>query len=96
MKYRLSAKADRDVFAIFLASLRTFGLPQARRYHDGLLAEVDWLTAFPELARERTEFRRGLRFHPYGSHVIVYSIHGPEILVARVLHGRQQAERHLT
>jgi len=95
MKYRLSAKADRDILAIFRSSIQMFGLEQAERYYQGLLAELRHITEFPEAARERTKDGHSRRFHPYGSHVIIYTIRPSDVFVIRVLHGRQDTNRHL-
>jgi toxin ParE1/3/4 len=95
VKYRLSAAAERDLRGILLASLRTFGPAQAERYYGELLAAFKFITEFPESARERADLRTRARFHHLASHVIVYRITGGEVVVVRVLHGRQDIPRRI-
>jgi toxin ParE1/3/4 len=95
VKYRLTAAADRDLLGIFLASLKMFGPLQAQRYYEGLLSDLNYITEYPESARERAELRSPSRFHHYGSHVIVYVVGEKEIVIRRILHGRQDTPRHL-
>ena len=48
------------------------------------------------MAREKRELRPPVRFHPYGAHLIVYVVEGDDILIVRVLHGRQDWESLLS
>jgi toxin ParE1/3/4 len=41
------------------------------------------------MARERRELNPPTRLHPYQAHVIAYTIREDDILIVRVLHGRQ-------
>jgi len=95
MKYRLTPVADRDLLQIFLQSLRTFGRAQAELYYGSLRAEIVHITEFPKAARVRSLRRIRVRFHPFGSHVIIYRIDPGEIVILRILHGHQDAPRHL-
>jgi len=95
MKYRLTPAADRDLLQVFLHSLRTFGRAQAERYYNSLRAELVYITEYPQAARERKLRRVKARFHPFGAHVIIYRIDASEIVVLRILHGRQDPPRHL-
>jgi toxin ParE1/3/4 len=36
-----------------------------------------------------------VRLHPYRSHMIVYLLREDDILIVRILHGRQEWELHL-
>ena len=47
------------------------------------------------MARERSEFQPPMRLHSYRAHVIVYIVESSGILIVRVLHRRQDLERHL-
>jgi toxin ParE1/3/4 len=49
----------------------------------------------PHMARERAGFSPAVRLHPHQAHLIVYVAQGEDILIVRVLHGRQDWERHL-
>ncbi|WP_264319382.1 type II toxin-antitoxin system RelE/ParE family toxin [Rhizobium terrae] len=43
----------------------------------------------PRMARERRELKPPMRLHPHQAHVIAYTIREHDILIVRVLHGRQ-------
>jgi toxin ParE1/3/4 len=53
------------------------------------------LSERPHLARERTELTPPMRKHPRRSHLIVYAKWDGGILIIRVMHRRQDWERHL-
>ena len=89
MGYRLSKAADEDTTSIAVIGIEEFGLGRARRYHDGLFELFDLLAANPRMARERLEIDPPVRVHPYKSHVVIYKIEGPDILIIRVRHGRE-------
>lgn len=96
MGYRLTRKADADVVDIYLYGARTFGTAQAERYHEGLVRAFGQIAADPHLARERTDLTPPVRLSGYESHVIIYRIEpNRDILIVRILHGRQDWMRHL-
>ncbi len=89
MGYRLSKGADEDITSIAVVGIEEFGLEQAQRYHEGLFQLIGILAANPRMARERLEIVPPVRVHPYKSHVVIYRIEGPDILIIRVRHGRE-------
>jgi toxin ParE1/3/4 len=93
--YRLTNAAAADVAAIFVRGAAEFGAAQAEKYHAGLERIFEFLAANPRVARERDEFSPPVRLHPFGVHIVVYRIVDEDILVVRVLHGRQDWERWL-
>lgn len=95
MAVRTTRKADEDIIAAYLHGAAEYGIEQAERYHAGLMATFALLAANPRLARERSEFDPPMRLHPYQAHLIAYLVRDADILVVRVLHGRQAWERHL-
>jgi toxin ParE1/3/4 len=95
MTYRTTRQADQDIIEIYLQGNREFGLRQAELYHEGLAATFDLIAANPRMARERPEFTPPVRLHPYQSHLIVYVVDDAGVLIVRVLHGRQEWEKHL-
>lgn len=86
MTYRLSRKAADDIVQVYLTSVEMFGVDQAERYHEGLEQSFRFLSDFPLAAAERTELNGSSRVHPYRSHIIIYRLDGPDILVQRVRH----------
>ena len=95
MKYRLTTAASRDFYAIILRSLRTFGPVQARQYSATIDAELAQIAQYPRAARERQIRRIRARVRSVGVHAIVYRLVKDEVVVLRILHGRQDAKRHL-
>ena len=95
MAYRTTRKAEQDIIGIYLWGCRQFGQKQAERYHAGLTQTLNLLGDNPRLARERAEFDPPVRMYPYQSHMIVYLLDDSGALIVRVLHGRQDWERHL-
>jgi toxin ParE1/3/4 len=95
MACRTTRRADQDIIDIYFKGCREFGQAQAERYHAGLAATFDLIDRNPRLARERAEFDPPVRLHPYGAHMIVYRVDESGVLIVRVLHGRQDWERHL-
>lgn len=95
MTYRTTEAADRDIAGIYADGVEAFGERQAERYHDGLFDVFDILAGNPRLARERSEFAPPVRIHPYGSHLVVYTLDDGGVLIVRVLHGRSEWERWL-
>jgi len=87
--YRLSRKAEEDILDIYATGAATFGVDQAERYHAGLEEAFAFLSQFPRAAPERLELARPTRVHPYKSHIILYRLDGPDILIQRVRHGSE-------
>lgn len=97
MAYRTTKKADADIIDIYLYGARVFGAVQAERYHAGLVRVFEEIAAQPLLMRERMEFRPPVRLYPHQTHVIAYLAEDSgDVLIVRVLHGRQDWERHLS
>jgi toxin ParE1/3/4 len=86
--YRLTLRAEADVFEIFLYGLEALGSIQARRYKDDLARCFVTLAENPRMGRPAEAVAPGLRRHEHQSHVIFYEIDGPDILIIAVVHGR--------
>lgn len=95
MKLKTTRQADSDIIDIYVRGATEFGVAQAERYHEGLVATFALLQANPRLARQYTAFDPPVRMYPYNAHLIVYRDLEDAILIVRVLHGRQEWERHL-
>lgn len=95
MKLRLSRQAKADIGRIYLESARAFGIHQADSYQSGLRESLGIIGAHPELARERSNFTRPVRVHPYEAHVIVYLLDDKGVLILRILHAHQKLRRIL-
>jgi toxin ParE1/3/4 len=95
MGYRTTRQADDDIIGTYLDGYRKFGRLQAERYHDGLAKTFGAIAWSPYIARERTEFTPPVRLHRYNAHLIIYRVGNEDILIIRVLHGRQNWEQLL-
>lgn len=95
MSYRATRKAEQDILEIYVRGVLDFGVVQAEQYYNGLIAAFELLADNPHIARDRLEFDPPVRIHRYRSHLIVYVLQERDILIVRVLHGRQGWENHL-
>ena len=85
--YELSSDADSDIEEIFNYTFEEFGIEQAVNYvrqFDKIFSRV---SINPELGRERSDIRLGLRSIVQSSHVIFYRVLKDRIRIVRVLHG---------
>ncbi len=87
--------AEADLSDIWRHGAATWGVEQAERYADGLFAVFDLLAEFPELSRERGEFRPPVRIHPSGSHLVIYRPEGQGVEIIRILHAHQNLMAYL-
>ncbi|MDP4593507.1 MAG: type II toxin-antitoxin system RelE/ParE family toxin [Beijerinckiaceae bacterium] len=95
MAWRLSAKAENDIIAIYIESARLFGESQADTYHAGFETAFRFLSDNPRAARERIELSPPVRVHPCGSHVIIYTLEeNDDALIVRIRHGREDWQLH--
>jgi toxin ParE1/3/4 len=89
MGFRVSKAAGRDLESIFEFGIRTFGRKRALTYAKDMRLAFRHIAANPFLNRERPEADPPLRIHVFHSHLILYRIEEADILIARVLHGRE-------
>lgn len=94
MRHKLSAIADRDVVRLYRQSLLQFGEAHADRYARALEQMFLSIAQFPEASPERPELN-GARVRPFEAHHILYRVRKDEVVVLRVLHGRQDLNRYL-
>jgi toxin ParE1/3/4 len=90
MSYSLSKKAEEDIIAIYLEGASQFGTRQADHYHQKLEEAFRFLADNPEAARQRTELNPPVRFHPFKSHIILYTANEKgEVFIVRIRHGHE-------
>jgi len=91
--YRLSPLSEFDLEEIWLYTAQNWSIKQADTYHCNLVA------AFEELAKGTKQGRDaavpGFMKYLCGSHVIYFLDYPEHLDVIRILHQRQDAERHL-
>ncbi|MBY5837328.1 type II toxin-antitoxin system RelE/ParE family toxin [Rhizobium leguminosarum] len=89
MKYRTTIEADQDIVELYILGADQFGALQSEQYVDDLFDTFELLADNPRMARERRELNPPTRLHPYLAHMIAYTIREEDILIVRVLHGRE-------
>ena len=94
MRHRLSANADRDIVRLYRQSLLQFGEAHADRYVVGLERMFQSIAQFPDASPERPELN-GARIRPFEAHHIVYRVRKDEVVILRILQGRQDIIRYL-
>ena len=91
---RFSRRAEADLLAIGVYTLRKWGKAQATRYLDELEACCQMLADNPGLGRACDDIRPGLRRMERGRHIIFYRQNARGIPVSRLLHQRMLPARH--
>jgi len=94
-EYRLSPAAEGDIEGIWRYTRKHWGLEQAHRYTDMLIAIFQELADAPKTAAACDHIRAGYRRHGVVRHVIYFRITDYGISIVRVLHDRMDAARHL-
>lgn len=95
-RFELAEAAFDDLAAILDYTSRAWGTEQARDYLDWLEARLTELALRPGMGRERQDLERMVRSFPFESHVIYYAQAPFGIQVVRILHQRQDPNRHLS
>jgi len=92
--YRLSPLAEADLEEIWLYTFKTWSIVQADTYFKQLIAAFEGLAAGTKQGRPADvlpEFQKYL----CGSHSIYFLEYPDHLDIIRVLHQRQDAQRHL-
>lgn len=92
--YRLAPLAEIDLEEIWLYTLHRWSLEQADSYHRDLVAALDGLATGQKRGRT-VDLRQGYLKYPVGAHMVYFQDHGDWLAVIRILHQRQDVERHL-
>ena len=90
----LSDPAQEDLSDILSYTLQTWGEGPLAEYKRKLDRALKAITENPQAGRSR----HGMRVYPVGRHLVFYRIEetAQTVLVARILHERMDAVRHLT
>lgn len=87
--YALAPKAEADLETIWRYTAQTWSIKQADTYVRELTGTFSLIASMPEMARERREFNPPVRIHVNQSHLVVYLLRDPGIVILRVLGGQQ-------
>ena len=94
-RFALARAAVGDLESIADYTAERWGARQAAAYLEALEIRLRDLAERPASGRARDALAPGLRSFPFESHVIFYQQTEDGIVVARILHQRQDPERHL-
>jgi toxin ParE1/3/4 len=95
MQILKSDLAEIDLNNIYRFGFQRFGASQADQYANQLFDVFELLAFSPLIERERMEFARPVRIHPFKSHVIVYEIVNDALVIVRILSRYQNLPDHL-
>ncbi|MDH5736867.1 MAG: type II toxin-antitoxin system RelE/ParE family toxin [Gammaproteobacteria bacterium] len=87
--------AKADLKDIYQYGLRQWGQAQSNRYLDNIKEYLWTLTEQPLIGTERPELLPDIRSLPIESHTLFYRVAIDTVEIIRVLHGRQDPQRHL-
>lgn len=91
----LSRQAERDIEGILQYTYETYGDGQRHVYAAALDQALTTITGNPSLGHSRADLSDRHRAFTVEQHVVVYTITGQRINVARILHGRMDFTRHI-
>src|SRR5690242_12797521 len=86
---RLTPRAMRDAESILANSELTWGMKQSAAYQAAITKTLSLLRNHPRLGHPRDDLLPGCRSINVEQHVIYYQPQDREIVVLRILHGRQ-------
>ncbi|MGE0741919.1 MAG: type II toxin-antitoxin system RelE/ParE family toxin [Hyphomonadaceae bacterium] len=93
-RYRVTARALRDLDVIADYTLANWGERQTEKYLAELAQRFLWLAHNPAGGRARDEVAPRYRSYPHGAHVIFYVINGDEIAIIGVPHAAMDIESY--
>ena len=91
----IAPAARNDLKDICQFSARTWGTKQSVRYLEKLKERFWALTEQPLIGIERFDLVPGMRSFAVESHIVFYLVRFEQIEIVRVLHGRQDSNRHI-
>lgn len=95
-KLVIAPAATGDLKDIYQGGLRQWGKAQSDSYLENLKAHFWLLTEQPLMGVERPELLTNARSLPVASHILFYRVTTDTVEIIRVLHGRQDPQRHFT
>ena len=91
----IAPAAKIDLKDIYQYGLRQWGKNHSESYLENIKEHFWTLTEQPLLGVDRSELLAGARSLPIESHTLFYRVTPDTVEVIRVLHGRQDPQRHL-
>ena len=94
-KLVIAPAAKNDLKDIYQYGLRQWGQAQSESYLSTIKNQFWLLTQQPLMGTERPELLPDTRSLPIESHTLFYRVTANRVEIIRVLHGRQDPQRHL-
>jgi toxin ParE1/3/4 len=91
----IAPAAKNDLKDIYQYGLRQWGQAQSENYLATMKNQFWLLTQQPLMGTERNELLPEARSLPIESHTLFYRVTANTVEIIRVLHGRQDPQRHL-
>lgn len=91
----ITSAAKTDLKNIYLYGIRQWGQAQSDHYLEIIKNQFWSLTEQPLMGVDRPELLPGARSLPVESHTLYYRVTTSSVEIIRVLHGRQDPQRHL-
>lgn len=91
----IAPAAKNDLKDIYQYGLRQWGQAQSNDYLATIKDQLWSLTEQPLMGVERTELLPDTRSLPIQSHTLFYRVTAKQVELIRILHGRQDPQRHL-
>ena len=91
----IAPAAKTDLKDIYQYGLRRWGQAQSDSYLETIKNQFWSITEQPLIGVERSDLLLGARSLPIESHTLFYRITTDTVEIIRVLHGRQDPQRHL-
>lgn len=89
MAYQLTPLAERDLEDIWRFGASTWSENQADKYLDELLSVFELIARWPNFAPLRDIFEPPVHMHVHHQHVIIYNLSGDDVIIIRILGGKQ-------
>jgi len=91
----IAPAAKSDLKHIYQYGLRQWGQAQSDNYLAAIKDQFWLLTEQPLIGVERPELLPNTRSLPIQSHILFYRVTADQVEIIRLLHGRQDPQRHL-
>jgi toxin ParE1/3/4 len=91
----IAPTAKTDLKDIYQYGLRQWGQTQSESYLENVKEQLWMLTEQPKIGIDRPELLLGVRSLPIESHTLFYRVTSDAVEIIRVLHSRQDPQRHL-
>jgi toxin ParE1/3/4 len=91
----IAPAAKHDLKEIYQYGLRQWGQSQSESYLSTIKKQFWLLNQQPLMGTERPELLPDTRSLPIKSHTLFYRVTANKVEIIRVLHGRQDPQRHL-